>query len=90
MILRIEKEESQNQNGRRERMSREQRRRRLVKRKELCIAVVVVVAGHNALKCPNIGVPLFRPSKKKTTNAVDAQDSITLEFGEGPSQQTKE
>ena len=48
------------------------------------------VAGHNALKCPNIGVPLFRPTKKKTTNAVDAHDSITLEFGEGPSQQTQE
>lgn len=48
------------------------------------------VAGHNATKCPNVGVPVNRPKKKKaTTMGEDEQDFMSCDFGEGPSQVTQ-
>lgn len=48
------------------------------------------VAGHNATKCPNVGVLVNRPKKKKaTTMGEDEEDFMSCDFGEGPSQVTQ-
>uniref|UniRef100_A0A0D3E584 SWIM-type domain-containing protein n=1 Tax=Brassica oleracea var. oleracea TaxID=109376 RepID=A0A0D3E584_BRAOL len=50
------------------------------------------VAGHNATKCPNIGVPIKHKygRKKASTGRVEEHDPISEDFGEGPSQQTQD
>lgn len=50
------------------------------------------VAGHNATKCPNIGVPIKHKygRKKASTGRVEEHDPISENFGEGPSQQTQD